>query len=336
MPPALDRTGVLTNTTRNYWWVSSLGGLYFVGGFVAWGGSRASIVSSALFVVTGVIGLLLHYRLPWRTNGERLAAVVAHLLIGQLIVIWQQRYLPLSDFTASGNPDARMMLTYLVSALIVGTSSMFGGLAAAGLALALHYLFVFNPREEFSFKWAFPILIAAGGTVVSRATWRLDRAYEKLDRLANHDALTGLLNRRKLVEEYERLVAESAADGRTLLLVAWDLDDLKRVNDTQGHAAGDAYICSFSAALAASVRRTTDRRAGDAAFRVGGDEFISLHLGSPGGEALVARVRATCPTVSAGWVPCAGLTLDQALTRADERLYADKAARKAGRPAISA
>lgn len=164
--------------------------------------------------------------------------------------------------------------------------------------------------------------------IVSSAFWRLDEAYERLEMLANHDNLTGLFNRHRLVVEFDRLQGLARKEGRALLLVAWDLDDLKRLNDREGHSAGDVYIREFAGALETTVRKTSDGRSGDAAFRVGGDEFISLHLDALDGDGLVGRVRYACASVSAGWIRCERLTLDQALTQADSALYSNKVHRK--------
>jgi diguanylate cyclase (GGDEF)-like protein len=128
--------------------------------------------------------------------------------------------------------------------------------------------------------------------------------------------------------EFERLQALARQTGQPLLLVAWDLDGLKQVNDQQGHAVGDAYIRNFADALQASVRKHSDDRFGDAAFRVGGDEFISMHLDASDGEKVMARIHQSCPMVSAGWILCEGLSLDQALTQADQALYDNKNQRK--------
>jgi diguanylate cyclase (GGDEF)-like protein len=213
--------------------------------------------------------------------------------------------------------------------------SMLGGLWGALLGLLGHYAFFFNPHEEFSFKWVFPVLIAGAGAIVSSALWKLDAAYHQLADLATRDTLTGLFNRRRLPEEFARLQHTARAANRPMLLVAWDLDDLKQVNDSQGHAAGDARIRAFAASLQAAVRGDAGARSADVAFRVGGDEFISLHLGAAEGGPLAARVLATRSAVSAGWVRCESMTLDQALTQADHALYANKQQRKAsgGTPA---
>jgi diguanylate cyclase (GGDEF)-like protein len=334
MPAQRNHSAVSTLAVRNYWWASVVGGLYFAGGFVLWGGTRASIFSSGLFLAGGIVGLTIHYRLVWRSRARRVAVVVAHLFCGQLILIWQNFYLPLTDYTTSGNPEVRSILVYLVSSLLVGGMSMFGGLWGALLGLATHYIFIFNPQEEFSFKWAFPILIALAGNIVSDASWRLDEAYQEMERLANRDNLTGLFNRRRLITEFDRLQAVARETGRSLLMVVWDLDDLKAINDGQGHAAGDAYICDFARALQASVRAGTNARVGDAAFRIGGDEFVSLHLDAPDGDTLRARTHQAFASVSAGWVRCDTLSYDQALTQADAALYRDKAERKLARAGL--
>ena len=330
MSRAPARGDVFGAAISKYWWTSTAGGLYFAGGFVAWGGTRGAIVSSAIFMLTGAAGLLAHLAGRPRHPEWRTAFVLGHLLVGQAILIWQQGHLPVSDYTSTGDPNARAILIFLVSTLIVGVMSMFGGLRGAVLGLTAHYLFIFDPTEEFSFKWAFPVLLAVAGGIVSTAFMRLERAYARLERLATTDQLTGLFNRRRLVGDFERLREVAAASGRSLLLVAWDLDRLKVVNDTQGHAAGDAYLQAFADALRANVRQGDDPREADAAFRVGGDEFVSLHLDHADGASLVARVRADFAHVSAGWVVVAGHTLDHALTQADAALYEEKARRVTG------
>jgi diguanylate cyclase (GGDEF)-like protein len=254
--------------------------------------------------------------------------IVGHLLLGQAILVWQRAYLPLADYTRSDNPATRDIIIYLVSSLIVGALCMFGGVLGALAGLAMHYAFIFDVHEEFSVKWIFPVFMVLTGGIVSTAFRRLDQAYGQLEVLANNDNLTGLLNRHRLDSEFERLQALATTRGQSLLLVAWDMDDLKQVNDQRGHAEGDTHIRAFASALQAHVRKASDARYGDAAFRVGGDEFISMHLDAPDGEQLLERVHQSYASVSAGWVECKALTLDQALTQADRELYASKDRRK--------
>jgi diguanylate cyclase (GGDEF)-like protein len=79
------------------------------------------------------------------------------------------------------------------------------------------------------------------------------------------DPLTLLLNRRGLMRAVTTLTG-----GRSFAVLSADLDGLKLVNDTQGHAAGDALICTVASALSASARAL------DVCARVGGDEFVVL------------------------------------------------------------
>src|SRR5579862_22625 len=322
------RTNVWTVAVRDYWWMSTLVGTYFVVGFWLWRGSKGALLSSLSFLLAALIGLAFHRRIHSNERWPQVGIIVAHLLFAQAILVWQKGHLPLTDYTKVGNPESKDIIIYLVSSLIVGALCMFGGLWAALAGLAIHYAFIFNVHEEFSVKWIFPVFMVLTGGVVSTAFWRLDRAYAKLEELANRDNLTGLLNRHRLTIEFDRLQALAREKAQSLLLVAWDLDDLKVINDQQGHAAGDAHIRKFARALEANVRKPSDARYGDAAFRVGGDEFISMHLDAEDGVKLVDRVHQSCPFVSAGWVRCNPLTLDQALTQADRALYASKEQRK--------
>ena len=97
---------------------------------------------------------------------------------------------------------------------------------------------------------------------------RLRSHSEHAFRLATTDALTGLYNRRYLDEQLAHIHASAARTHRPYTLLAFDLDGVKRINDTFGHAAGDDAIRSFADELRASIR------AGELAVRVGGDEFM--------------------------------------------------------------
>jgi diguanylate cyclase (GGDEF)-like protein len=87
---------------------------------------------------------------------------------------------------------------------------------------------------------------------------------------ATHDALTGLANRRAFFARLTQETARSERHGGSFALVLCDMDGLKGINDTHGHAAGDRALC-----LLAEVLRTGLRRS-DEAYRLGGDEFALL------------------------------------------------------------
>ena len=99
---------------------------------------------------------------------------------------------------------------------------------------------------------------------------RAVRALEMSRALAARDALTGLATRRHFLDELQREMARGRRDRQPLTLLAIDVDHFKRVNDTWGHAAGDAVL----RAIVEVLRRGT--RACDCVGRLGGDEFVAL------------------------------------------------------------
>jgi diguanylate cyclase (GGDEF)-like protein len=98
--------------------------------------------------------------------------------------------------------------------------------------------------------------------------WHNAQLYQELARRATTDGLTGLYNSRWLREAGELEIADSRRRGMPLSVVLVDLDHFKSINDSGGHAAGDAVLQR----VATELRRIT--RAGDAAVRLGGEEFI--------------------------------------------------------------
>lgn len=104
------------------------------------------------------------------------------------------------------------------------------------------------------------------------------REYERqLHALAHSDHLTGLPNRRSFEERLEQAIARSRRNHMPLALVYLDVDHFKHVNDSLGHAVGDAVLREFSKRLAATVRAT------DTVARLAGDEFVVVleQVGSP-------------------------------------------------------
>ncbi len=92
----------------------------------------------------------------------------------------------------------------------------------------------------------------------------------QLDALAREDALTRLPNRRSFEERIEDAMARAKRTGVPLCLAYLDIDHFKRINDTLGHAGGDAVLVEFASRLRAAVRRT------DTPARHAGDEFVVL------------------------------------------------------------
>jgi two-component system cell cycle response regulator len=96
---------------------------------------------------------------------------------------------------------------------------------------------------------------------------------EQLRIQATHDALTGLLNRRAILETLERELARSTREGTQISLIMADLDHFKRVNDTYGHLAGDAVLRETAQRIQASMRVY------DSVGRYGGEEFLVVSAG---------------------------------------------------------
>ncbi len=91
-----------------------------------------------------------------------------------------------------------------------------------------------------------------------------------LRRLATHDPLTGIGNRRLMQHRLEQVVAQARTDQRHCTLVVLDLDHFKQINDAHGHEAGDQTLCRFARQLEDSMRE------GDELYRMGGEEFVML------------------------------------------------------------
>nr|WP_246405941.1 GGDEF domain-containing protein [Modestobacter versicolor] len=105
--------------------------------------------------------------------------------------------------------------------------------------------------------------------------------------LSSTDPLTGLANRRSLVEQAPRIWRQARRDGQRVAVLVLDLDHFKRLNDAYGHATGDAVLRCVAAALGATVRPP------DVLARTGGEELVVLGLVSDPSEArhLAERLR---------------------------------------------
>jgi diguanylate cyclase (GGDEF)-like protein len=158
---------------------------------------------------------------------------------------------------------------------------------------------------------------------------------EEAINLAFTDPLTGLYNRRYANDVLKRLVHEGAR-GRPFSVIALDLDGLKPINDTRGHATGDRVLARIGELLRLSLRGA------DLAVRIGGDEFLALLPGTREdqaravGERLRSEVRGddwsavglpvSVSVGAAEWH--AGQTGDDVLKAADAELYEAKRRRR--------
>lgn len=127
------------------------------------------------------------------------------------------------------------------------------------------------------------------------------------ERLADHDVLTPLLNRRAFVREVQRAIALTRRHGVPACVIYFDLDDFKGVNDRFGHAAGDAVLIAVAQRLMAQVREA------DVVGRIGGDEFAVL-LQHADLEAAQAKAAGLAKAVSAQTVKASGGRIRVSLT----------------------
>lgn len=168
---------------------------------------------------------------------------------------------------------------------------------------------------------------------------------EYAEKAADQDQLLPLLNRRAFVRELMRSISVTGRYNTPSTLVYFDLNNFKSVNDTYGHAAGNAVLKHFSDILYANVRDS------DVVGRLGGDEFgvILTHIGADLGQRKAERLAAVLensPTLwqgkrisigfSCGTFELTGeATADIAIAKADEAMYAHKRRKAAARDSLT-
>lgn len=166
------------------------------------------------------------------------------------------------------------------------------------------------------------------------------RMVQRLEELATMDGLTGLLNKRAMLEEAAQKITAAKRFGRKLSVLVTDIDHFKKVNDTYGHDAGDVIIKGLGDILRRAKRTT------DAVARFGGEEFVviceetdargamllaervreelaktTFHVKASGG--VPAGVNVTC-SIGVATFPDAGGGWDELFKAADEALYVSK------------
>jgi diguanylate cyclase (GGDEF)-like protein len=167
--------------------------------------------------------------------------VVMFLLMGTIFAFW------LPNFFEEG-----------ASTYILPPISLPQGLLALVLIFNVYILYQHHGIQKLRECFIGQVRIAAEQKA------RADSLYE----LAILDPLTGLYNRRFGEEYLQREIFRAGRSGAPLMLVVFDLNDFKNVNDSHGHVAGDAVLKEFALRLKKATRRS------DVAVRLGGDEFL--------------------------------------------------------------
>jgi diguanylate cyclase (GGDEF)-like protein len=138
------------------------------------------------------------------------------------------------------------------------------------------------------------ILISIGNILIHKRHWdifikenKIKEINEKLVEISQVDDLTGLFNRRKILDELEKTIDVARQYSSDFCVVMMDLDNFKRVNDKLGHIEGDKALCEFADVVKSNLRKN------DILGRWGGEEFIILIPGSKKEDAFkfVERIR---------------------------------------------
>lgn len=245
-----------------------------------------------------------------------------------------------ADFPGNAAVQDLGLKTYISTPLHTGEGALYGTLCAAS-----------TERRPVSPEAGQVLRLFAGlieqQIARERLVSQLQQANAELLTQALTDPLTGLMNRRALVLEFERQRATAQRTGHWLLVAAIDLDGFKGINDQHGHEAGDALLRGVALALRKALR------GGDVLARMGGDEFVALGLGpqleadGPAAAGLwqqrlalgtVGQYAAGARCIGYGGASVGVVAVDprtteaeQALREADAAMYRVKAERRAPR-----
>ena len=282
-----------------------------------------------LTTVLGAAGLcfftFVHDSIPGRMTVFTAAQALPMVLSLKLL---------LTQHEGRANPGARLagVVTILIMAIFVArwigaVTAMAGGFSYMHFSPAQSVVILVLVFLSMSLNFGF-LLMA------------MDRLRNEVADLALLDDLTGVGNRRYLVQRLSEECARSERSGQPFALLVIDLDGFKSINDTHGHAAGDACLRHFT------LMAQTRLRPGDMLARTGGDEFCIVLPSSTlrEGAMIARRVLEVCRAdaeqcsgndipvaVSIGvaqWTPEMGAHPDRLIAAADHALYD---AKKAGR-----
>ncbi len=249
----------------------------FYGAVVGYPAGSAILTEGA--AVAALVPALLRAR-PWLRTAAALVTGALYAVVVALMICEGGLRALATPLLALPPIIATMLLgrrgAALGTALCVLTVAAFGALAAQGVHFPVRYPAAWDSRM----RVGSPVgLVLCTGLLVlvfehlrETAQERAAAATAALARMAYHDALTGLANRARFLECLERSIARAhaAGDPGRVAVLLLDLDGFKAVNDTMGHAAGDALLVQVGERLLNATRGC------DTVARLGGDEFAVL------------------------------------------------------------
>lgn len=235
---------------------------------------------------------------------------------------------------------AYSLLFVLLSALFLDSKLVLINIAALSASIVLSVIknggeLLPLPGATFVAELVFRATLIVLGFII---IFLLVRLIEKtllntLDKLSDYDVLTHALNRRKLHYHLTKAIDKFNSSGEPFCVAIFDLDDFKAVNDTYGHTNGDEVLVEFVRVINSGVTSS------DYVFRYGGEEFLVLYkcsgdIACESCKRILHRLKATvfpfmtegeCQTATAGLARYAeGMTADELIVLADERLYCGK------------
>ncbi len=344
------------------WLISAL--VYSASALVMWFGTRQGWVHGerllgwCVFLIAGLSAVYLALRSGWSERFADPALTAAQIVLGVLAVAW--------GYLICG-PVRHVALLPLLLIFTFGAFSLsWRGLTALtvfalaslfGCVVALHVVTPGGPtwslsnaelRVDLTNVMMVTIMLPALSLVAARLSSlrnklrsqraALTEALQEVQRLATRDELTGLANRRHMLDRLAQEHARSARMGHVFCIAVIDLDHFKWVNDAYGHAGGDDMLRAFVTAATATLR------ASDLMARWGGDEFLLLLPETQGPQAyasvqrLLTQVRTLQHANGQPLSFSAGVTehrpgesVTETVARADQEMYE---AKRAGRNAV--
>ncbi len=173
----------------------------------------------------------------FRLSTRQLLALTAFVAISYALIIGAQWY---PDAHVDPEAFSREVLNWIVLTAVLAFFSVMGG-------------YISGLRKD-----------------LADSKVRLEEALRRIERMAAQDDLTGVFNRRSLVEVLEREKGRADRFGAMFSVLMVDIDHFKRINDTHGHHVGDVVLKTFAQAATGCLRKT------DAFGRYGGEEFVCL------------------------------------------------------------